>query len=422
MPIPFNSKSFQLFKKFPFLAIFICFWGLTNSCTKTFDNNPVIPSLANGNLYFSTSDSIACFSFNDNRILWKAKGYNTGGSAQTSLYYDSGLLYRANNDGITCYNSLDGSKVWTYYVFHASCSGCGNSFDYPIVFKDSLLFFSTHANLAQDAELYCLNKKNGIMKWKQSHLIYGGAAIGSIPVLTGENVLILGGNTGNKLECFNCLDGHLAWETPNNSDLQMNFKYSEGKVYSTGKKTFCYDANNGNLLWSVDMPPLDQNISYIENDKLIIVKPALFSTSGPYYYYVTVLNKNSGAMVSDFSFTEENRVQFGFRNNTLFFTSYDTAYAVKAYDVLSGNLKWVYKTRNINGRFTRHGPPVVTSDQIIFTESVDFGNNQYKLNFTVIDLNGNFTTEIPINGVDYLSLLERFVFLHDNVPNTVHEM
>ncbi|MEI8045867.1 MAG: PQQ-binding-like beta-propeller repeat protein [Bacteroidota bacterium] len=104
------------------------------------------------------------------------------------------------------------------------------------------------------------------------------------------------------------LDGKLLWSTPYGDEWVESYPgsrstplYNDGKVYlmSAHGKIVCLSADNGNLLWSVDiMKDYDgRNIVWGVTENLLIDGDKLFCTVGGVKDNVIALNKNSGKLI-----------------------------------------------------------------------------------------------------------------------------
>ena len=409
-------------KRYLTILVTVVIFAIT-SCSKNNDTNPAdnppagTPVNVNGKLFVAFYDSLMKLDAGTGTISWKAKDINAVGSAQSSLSYDSGLLCHGNYFGMTCYNTANGSIAWVYNWGNAGFNGNTPTNNYNVVFNDSLAYFASTTTGAWVSNLFCVNKKTGVLKWQQRIDFEYGLGLTNLhsanPVLSGDKILILGKdiNGGRKIFCFNATSGIKLWETAGaNSLLVPNFKVKDNQIFSVGQYAFCFDLLTGNQLWQSNISLNSSILSscFFQNNNLIAIRQ---NTNNP--CDVRVLDINTGNATSNFTLPYKYESCFS-KNGIVYFTYVDTGVILRAVNASTGAQLWTYTSKNKVQPNTswrvEHSPPVVTINNILFTETV-FNNNIYKTDITVLDLNGNFVKEVPVNRDLFV---KHFVFVDEN--------
>lgn len=184
----------------------------------------------------------------------------------------------------------------------------------------SVLVFST-VSLSQEASQWRGMNRDGIynekglmrswpaegpkLLWHYDNLGDGHA---SAAVVSHEKIYTAGATDGKGSIFAFTLDGKLAWSTPYGDEWAESYPgtrstplVNEGKVYlmSGFGKIVCLSAENGSLIWSVDiMKDYDaRNIVWGVTENLLIDGEKLFCTAGGEKNNVIALNKNTGKLI-----------------------------------------------------------------------------------------------------------------------------
>jgi outer membrane protein assembly factor BamB len=269
--------------------------------------------------------------------------------------------------------------MWTFsWLVYSDVTGFSR-----YAFTDSLMFVTAPSSAWDQGQLFCLNKRTGALKWTNELDTIGwssdaGGLYFSLPVVSNGKVIVVTRdyNKHRRLVAYNVLTGKKVWGTGINDDLKFNIKVDNGKIYSVGKTTFCYDANTGAQLWQKDINIIYTSsaiengalvlnnsaayvgpLSYIDQNKLIIAgKDSLFSA----VTNVKVLDKNTGAILSSQVYNLE-FAYYMYGDNTIYIGNYVSGFFLNAYDLNTGAFKWKYAT-------TVSYPPILTDKNIIYSK------------------------------------------------------
>jgi len=141
--------------------------------------------------------------------------------------------------------------------------------------------------------------------WHYDNLGDGHA---SASVVAHEKIYTAGTIDGKGIVFAFSLDGKLIWSTPYGDEWIESYPGSrstpvinEGKVYlmSAFGKIVCLSADNGNLIWTVDIISdyNARNIVWGVTENLLIDGEKLFCTAGGEKNNVIALNKNTGKLI-----------------------------------------------------------------------------------------------------------------------------
>jgi len=266
-----NGKLFKLSKDNKEFKSFITSIGNNFGKPSTDDSN-VYAGTYGGNFYAVNKVSM--------KSIWEKHGlvWNPIGSV------DGSNIYMTDGDKIYCYNKNNGNEIWTKAVF-------GKNHYNPVI-EDNRLYFATGFGFKEDGYLYCLDKYDGsiifqdTIPYMESRAQYGGSGSGA--VIWNNYVFIPANNW--YLYCFNKNNGNLIWKFLADSPMENVPRISNGILYVGSLNRTCYaiDAATSKLIWSV------QTTASI----------ARFPTSfyGDYVIFPTlgaflVLNKNTGESI-----------------------------------------------------------------------------------------------------------------------------
>jgi len=184
----------------------------------------------------------------------------------------------------------------------------------------SFLLFSTVLS-AQDASQWRGKNRDGIYdekgllrSWPASgpkllwHYDNLGNGHGSACVVAHDRIYIAGAVNGKGTIFAFTLDGKIAWKTSYGDEFNESYPgtrttplYNDGKVYlmSALGKIVCLSADNGKLVWSVDIMKdfAGRNIVWGITENLLIDGDKLFCTVGGIKNNVIALNKNTGKLI-----------------------------------------------------------------------------------------------------------------------------
>ena len=208
----------------PYLCKLYCLDAETGMELSNFsigDGEPVgTPTFKDGRIYVSVYERnnrntyLYCLNTDNGNELWHNYIGEYPGSSPV-LYEDRVIVSSTSWDGsdgvsgnITCFDSLTGNELWSFYT-----EGVSNQQSTPAVGYDRVYFACSHF-MYDRGIMYCLNINNGNFIWSQPV----GEWIWTSPAIADDKV-------------YFCSNGYYP-------DLEM-----DGNVY-------CLDAENGDVIWS----------------------------------------------------------------------------------------------------------------------------------------------------------------------------
>jgi outer membrane protein assembly factor BamB len=277
----------------------------------TWSSSPVV---AENVVYVGGREGIYCLDAGTGSTVWSYPGANAGRSDPTVA---GGVLYIGDEDGrIYCLDAGVGSVLWvketglTIYKAPAVCDGmlyvCANDYE---------------SDWDHTGYLICYDSGTGSELWR---ITYDEGPMNGGPAAAAENVYV---TNGIRIYCYDGLTGDDVWERHvighvgcrpwvEDNDLFLTtvgdymynldaatgevdwytrfdggWSYSDpyvvgGKVYGCcANGVFCFDAGNGNLIWSYDVfrsphsgPAVNDNRLYTSVEMHVICLDALTGT------------------------------------------------------------------------------------------------------------------------------------------------
>ena len=340
---------------------------------RTVDNPPnPADTIVKGSLFLNINSRASSINTENGSMTWQ----NPNFCEAVALSYDSGYLYAGSYRNVSCFNAATGQRLWVYsWLIFSDVKGFTR-----YAFTDSLMFITSASSAWDVAHLYCINKRTGALRWSNELDSIGwpnGREYFSLPVLSNGKVITVARDNNNhrRLVAYNLLTGKKIWGTGINDELRFNIKVDNDKIYSTGKNTFCYDANTGVLVWqnniniinasgSIENGYLMNNtqayigpLAYFDQNKIIIAGK---DSANAVVTSVKVLDKNTGAILSSKVYNIDFKY-YMYSNNTLYISTYvsNTTF-LHAFDINTSAFKWKYET---NATY----PPILTDKNIIYS-------------------------------------------------------
>lgn len=232
-----------------------------------------------GNL-FGTVDVFHKDSLN---LIWSKQGLQW-----TSIVsIDEARAFCTGENEVYGLDKFTGSEIWKTEVFGKSI--------YNSVIDGDRLYLATGSIHRQDGYLYCLNKYDGSIIFKntlpymESRSQFGGSSAG---VEVWNNYVYIPSDNRN-IYCFNKTDGSLVWEFLADSPMITPPRVSDGILYTGSLNRTCYalDALTGTLKWSY------QTVGSINRDQPQFYKNYVMFMSGA----MLIFDKSSGNLIADIS-------------------------------------------------------------------------------------------------------------------------
>ena len=364
-------------------------------------NHPdsIITPKPDGILYLDCIAEFEKLNVADSSVIWKAKHQNYGSAAGNQMIFDSTNFYFGNNTSLFAYSRTNGANVW-----RLAFNTYPEDVEYrEAVLNDTIILITSPTGRLGRAELFCANKKTGVLKWRQP-LDGGplGAGFNTTPVLS-DNKVILATQDQNKkrqLTAFNIGTGAKEWAVGVDDKFSpKKLMVRNGKVYATADRVIsCFNAGDGSVQWQTSLPDFEFNLTaaFLENDTLLLVKVM------GYNYNIVALNATDGKIINSGQLTIPNSILEAYStvlgaayadNKLVIATRYTSdTLSFRCYDLSAKT--WVWEKRYASGRLTG-SIPLMVKPYILFPVSVDLPARATTMYF--LDFSGNELTRIPLN-------------------------
>ncbi len=197
------------------------------------------PAVADNRVYFSYNNNTLAINAITGAVIWNE---TIAGSRFTvsDVAVANGKVYVGDDNGhIACLDAATGGMSWSTLIpsstFHNHI---------PTVFDNRVLM------LADDGMLYCLDASTGSHDWNYDTNSWDPDGCG--PTVAEGKVYVANGD--GRMFCLEADDGDFLWSCDLDIDPYRFYSYpavADGKVYvGTTRGIFCYDAENGNMIWS----------------------------------------------------------------------------------------------------------------------------------------------------------------------------
>jgi outer membrane protein assembly factor BamB len=410
----------NLLKKLTVSLFLICVFGCSKEDSPGDPQDPVVVPVTprpGGIVYLNCVDSFAKMNVADSSLVWMAANLNFGSSYRNPMIFDSSLFYRGNNWSMAAYSTANGARKWVYGWQTLSE---GLQYREP-VFNDSLVVFTSPTSEWDHADLFCVNKKTGSLKWR-AQIDSGSVSVpfNTTPVLFNDKVILVTQdyNKHKHLAAYRISDGLKEWSTGVNDNLATRLRLSNGSIYSTGNQVVsCYNATDGAMQWQTDLQlsSFTGTATFFENDLLVLVK--LAGTS----YHLFALNSLTGNLLKTGSLTVQatdlasNALGCIYSNNKLIIANrynFDSA-SVKCYDLSDLTMKW--ERRYDSDAYTDF-TPLLANHYIIFPIHKSRSNEKKSVLY-FLNLEGKEIAALPFRGfsaADFFYLENGIVYKQDN--------
>ncbi len=191
-----------------------------------------------------------CYNLSDDTELWN---FTVDGYAQGTPAYSENMVYFTScvydtRGNIYCVDADTGEQQWTL-SFSEEASGTA------MISGDTLYFTSYLWGYGASGHLFAIDKNNGTELWNAS--IERSSAC---PAFAYGNVYVSGGCLGvseMKTYCFNASNGSLIWSVNNIGDWKCAVAVADGKVFVgqadgffTYQGVYALDAFDGSTVWA----------------------------------------------------------------------------------------------------------------------------------------------------------------------------
>ncbi len=196
------------------------------------------PVIADGYLFFHTTTSpymTNCVDAVTGDIIWSVPY----GGGQNVPAVDNGKVYVSNSDpkGLFCLDSSDGSELWNYPTVDAAPHS-------PVIDNGNVYFNA-------GKKLICLDASSGDEQWVRDYQPLGGSGWLSIPAVAYGKVYVGGFNYPSDqqeiIHCLDAIDGSEIWNytitTSGSISSSDSLTIANGNVYcSVSAFVYCLDA------------------------------------------------------------------------------------------------------------------------------------------------------------------------------------
>ncbi|NOQ32887.1 MAG: PQQ-binding-like beta-propeller repeat protein [Methanosarcinales archaeon] len=225
-------------------------WNISIESTPDVCCSWTTPAYHDGNVFLSANKTY-CFDATDGGEVWSFAAPTGKGTVNGGCAIADGKVFTSDWDGgyYYCLDVADGSVIWDFAVG-------GKAQSTPAVsVADGYVFFGSYTGICEDGGVaYCVDMATGTEIWNitTDNSFCGSVAIGDgIVYLTEYN---FDGN--GALYALDAATGNVIWSQPvQRTDSTPALAY--GNVYISGGVegmtdlvTYCFNASNGNLLWS----------------------------------------------------------------------------------------------------------------------------------------------------------------------------
>ncbi|MEM2293156.1 MAG: PQQ-binding-like beta-propeller repeat protein [Nitrososphaerota archaeon] len=215
-------------------------------------------------VFLETADSIFCFNSSDGSLLWTRPAEGLG-----LVLYNGKIFERTRNGTVYALNAFTGEMVWRVSV-GSRIYDMMPAADYGMVYI---------ANNDYNCYLYALNESTGEVIWKSNIVNTSPILSGLLSIKDGKiYVAIAYGWNGfplkhNELLCIDAFNGKLIWRRSFNAHLCYSNPIVSGDriiiigatkpYYNLEYHVYCLNTTDGKTLWVTDMDSYVININYM---------------------------------------------------------------------------------------------------------------------------------------------------------------
>lgn len=415
--VPDENFQFMRLDKFICYILVVIILG---GCTKSYPNNNNTPNIDNpqGTFYINRVGYFIKLDAIQDSTIWLSNTINLSNAVNNPMCFDGNYFYHGNYNGITNYSAQNGQPIWSF-----SWVAFSDAIPYrEVAFSDSTVFVAAPTSMWDWAQLFCLKKSTGALVW-QKPIDKGSVSVNfnSIPIVYNNSVILLTRDQNNQqfLTSYNISNGSQLWSVSVSNNMSSKLWLLNGKLYSAyGLNAFCFDANNGSLLWQTNLNTTNylQTYNFLEANQLFVVK--VLSNSN---YKVITVNIAGGTIENNYNITVPTTYSTyaqlyaplgcAYRNNQLVLASYNTVDSLDiiSFDIAHSVQKW--KTRVANSLLTGE-EPLITDKYVIFPINDNYNTpNNALSNMIFMDLNGNIVKKLPYHS----TYTDRFYYKENGV-------
>lgn len=200
--------------------------------------------------------SIMCFNIKTGKLLWNAERYLNSSrkcADSANFYMFDGL------SKMVCLDLKNGVTKWTTQGF-----GAGSQ----LVVKDRKLYYGS-----SNSSIYCHSAENGSLLWsyKSDDRVFGTPSFFDDLILFGtySSIYCIKADPTPKLMWKNSTIPEKHFSSPSVYDNKV-YVIAGARGFTKESKVCSFDINQGNLLWSTTIPPVDVSEIAV-HDKYVVV-------------------------------------------------------------------------------------------------------------------------------------------------------
>lgn len=269
---------------------------------------------------------------------------------------DGRVYINANDQKLYAIDANTGTLLWTF-TESAKINSSSVNYSGPTV-ANGVVYFGSDDNY-----VYALDAITGALKWKTLNVGSFGTKEFQSSACVANGVLYIGDNLRN-LIAYNTIDGSEKWRYQGaDGGVFSSPTVDNGTVYvgSYSRYLYAIDAGTGTLKWRYLSPAKIYSSPTVANGVVF------FGSSGNTGSGVYALSASTGTLKWNVSTSYEVSSSPVVFNNTLYV---GTDVTLKAFDAVTGTLKWQFMAPTVNAVFTYSSPYVVDANSNVYYSSL----------------------------------------------------
>ena len=236
------------------------------------------PAVVNGVAYVCLQDrKLHAFDADTGISRWVAPVDNTLSSSPTVF---NGVVYASSSDSVYAFDAESGKTRWI------SSPADSNSSSSPAV-ANGLIYISTTGNSPETGQIYAFDAATGKTRWNSGPIQIGIDSNSSTTVANGQ-VYIGAGNGG--VAAFDALTGHNLWITTEpGGTTGFSPAVANGLVYASNDRISAFEETTGNRRW------VSAAIGAYAGDSPLVANGVVYASSGNGSLYA--LNAQTGSVL-----------------------------------------------------------------------------------------------------------------------------
>jgi len=227
------------------------------------------------------------------------------GSFTNQLLINGDAFFAVSDNGVICKFNFAGLNEWLYESKMKVLST-------PAMFKNNIYFATVNGEIAS----FDVIKKEIVYKKKIGKGIFSGIVIDGLYAYTGD--------VDGVLYCLNLKDGSVKWKADTESKIMSLPVHDEKYLYATNVSGLisCYEKDQGRLKWHIKVSGAPIATPLLVNNFLIL--PNMNS-------HLYLINKSDGSIQKDIKFAGRMKLSPVLYNNLIIF-GFDKGY-IQAFEI-----------------------------------------------------------------------------------------